>query len=106
MRGDVFGQRDGQIEAQRQVAVPFLETVDLLLRLSPALGQENIRGFDNRGIQRIEGEERIGVPQDLHHALHLHLVLRQKLHKAGEGSGFYFHVQNLTFSLEKVYGSV
>ena len=88
MQRDVFCQRDGQIEAQRQIAVALLEAIDLLFRLAAALGQQHVGSFDRGGIQRREAIEAVGVPQNLHDRLHLQLRLRQQLHKPGERMRF------------------
>ena len=80
---DVFGQRNGQVKAQRKITVALLEAVDLLFRLAAALGQQDLGGFQQRGVERREAVERIGLAQDLHHALELHLRRGQQLHEAG-----------------------
>ena len=88
VQGDVFCQRDGQIEAQGQIAVALLEAVDLLFSLAAALGQQHVGGLDRRGIQRGEAVQAVGPAQDLHNGLHLQLRLRQQLHKSGERMRF------------------
>ena len=88
MQRDVFCQRDGQIEAQGQIAVALLEAVDLLFRLAAALGQQHVGGFDGGRVQRREAVEAVGVPQNLHDRFHLQLRLRQQLHKPGERMRF------------------
>ena len=79
----IFGQRHRQVKTQRQVGVALGKAVDLLLRLAAALGQQHLRRFDQRRVQRGEAVEAVRLPQDLHHPFHLHLRPRQQLHKAG-----------------------
>ena len=42
IRGDVLGQRDGEVKAQREVAVALHEAVYLLLRLAAALREQHL----------------------------------------------------------------
>ena len=87
MQRHIFRQGDRQIKAQGQVAVPLFKAVDLLFGLAAALGQQNLRRFDHRRVQRGKAIETVIFPQDLQKALHLHLPLGQKLHKARQGAG-------------------
>ena len=84
VRGDVFCQRDGQVKAQRKVAVALLEAVYLLFRLPAALGQQHLRRLDNGRVERGEAIGGVAAAQGILHALHLHLLCGQQLHKAGE----------------------
>ena len=92
----ILGQRHRQVKAQRQIGVALLKAIDLLFGLAAALGQQHLAGLDDRRIQRREAVEGVGLPQDLHHPLHLLLRLGQQLHKAREGAGRHFcHVRIL-----------
>ena len=77
MERHILGQGNGQVKAESQVAVTLLETVDLLLRLPAAFGQQDFGRFNDGGIQGGEAVEGIGIAQDLHDALHLLLGDRQ-----------------------------
>ena len=87
MGGHIFCQGHSQIKAQSQVAVALGKAVDLFFGLAAALGQQHFGRFDDRRIQRRKAIYRIAAAQDLHHALHLHLLARQKLHKARQCAG-------------------
>ena len=76
MRRDVFRQRHGQVKAQRKVAVALGEAVYLLLGLAAALGQKHLGGLYNGSVERGEAVDGIGLAQDAHHALKLHLRSR------------------------------
>ena len=73
----ILGQGNGQVKAESQVAVTLLETVDLLLCLPAAFGQQDFGRFNDGGVQGGEAVEGIGIAQDLHDALHLLLGDRQ-----------------------------
>ena len=87
VQGNILCQRHGQVKTQSQIAVALLETVDLLLSLAAALGQQNLGIFNHRGIQSSKAVQGIGIPQHLHHTLHLSLLLRQQFHKTGQSPG-------------------
>ena len=61
VQGHVLGQRHGQVKAQGQVAVALLEAVDLLFRLAAALGQQDLGGLDDGGVQGGEAVEGVGL---------------------------------------------
>ena len=88
MEGHIFGQGDGEIKPKGQVAVPLGEAVDLFLRLAAAFGQEDLRRFNDGGVQRGEAVEGIGGAEGLQHPLKLGLPGGQELHKTGQGPGF------------------
>ena len=88
VEGHVFGQGDGQVKAEGQVAVALGKAVDLLLRLAAALGQQHLGRLDGRGIQGGEAVQGIGLAQNLHHPVELYLPRGQQLHKTGQGAGF------------------
>ena len=90
VQGHVLGQGDCQVEAEGQVRVALLEAVDLLFRLAAALGQQDLAGFDDGGVQRREAVEGVGAAEDLHDALHLLLGRGEQLHKAGQRPGGHF----------------
>ena len=90
MQGDIFCQRNGVVEAQGQIGVALLEAINLLFRLTAALGQQDLGRLDDGrvdGRKAVKGEV---LPQDLQHTLELLLRRRQQLHKAGERAGFQF----------------
>ena len=90
MQGHVFGQGDGEVEAQGQVAVPLGEAVDLLFRLAAGLGQQHLAGLDDGGVQGGEAVAGVGLAEQLHHPVELGLPGGQQLHEAGQGAGLLF----------------
>ena len=82
VEGHILGQGHGQVKPQGQVGVALLKAVNLLFGLPAALGQQHLAGLDDRGVQGGKAVEGVGLPQNLHHPLHLLLGLRQQLHKA------------------------
>ena len=93
----ILGKGHCQIEPQRQIAVAFLEAVDLLLGLAAALCQKDLGILDSRGVQRRKAVHGVGLAQDFHHALQLLLLLGQQLHKTGQRPGSdSFHSKNLS----------
>ena len=88
--GHILGQGHGQIEAEGQVGVPLHKAVDLFLRLTAALGQQDLAGLDEGGVQGGEAVETVGTAEDLHHPVKLGLPGGEQLHKAGQGAGLYF----------------
>ena len=90
MQSDVFCQRNGVVEAQCQIGVALLEAVNLLFRLTAALGQQDFGRLDDGRVDGREAVEGEVLPQDLQHTLELLLRRRQQLHKAGERAGFQF----------------
>ena len=83
MQGNVFRQRDRQVEAERKVAVALREAVDLLFRFAAALGEQHVARFDDGRVERGEAVHAVGRAQDLHQTLHLRLGCGKQLHKAG-----------------------
>ncbi len=100
MEGHIFGQRHRQVKAQGQVGIALLEAVDLLLRFPAALGQQYLTGLDDRCVQGVKPYQLLVLAQDVHHALHLLLGLRQQLHKAREGRGVIFAMFVFSFYYE------
>ena len=95
MQGDVFCQRHGQVEAEREIGVALGEAVDLLFRLAAALCQQDVGRFNGRRVERREAVERIGRAEHVHDGLHLLLRRGQQLHEAGERVWFdSFHFQS------------
>ena len=88
--GDVLRERHREVKAQGKIALALLEAVDLLLGLAAALGEQHLRRFDDRRVERREAVERVGIAQNAHHLLQLHLLLRRKLHEARERARGYF----------------
>ena len=82
MSGHVLGKRDGEVKAQREIAVALGKAIDLLFGLAAALGEQDLGGFYKRRIQRGKTVERIALPEDIRYLLHLHLLLREELHEA------------------------
>ena len=82
VQGDVLRQRHGQVKAQGEVAVALGEAVDLLFRFAAALGEQDLAGLDDGGIERGEAVAAIGRAQNVHHALHLLLLRGKQLHEA------------------------
>ena len=80
----VFCQRDGEVEAQRQIAVSLLEAVDLLFCFAAALCQQHVGCFNRRGVERAEAVQAVRFAQDVHNFLHLRLRRGKQLHKPGE----------------------
>lgn len=60
MQGDVLRQRHGQVKAQGEVAVALGKAVDLLFRFAAALGEQDLAGLDDGGIERGEAVAAIG----------------------------------------------
>ena len=60
----ILGQGDGEVKAEGQVGVSLEKAVDLLLRLAAALGQQDLAGLDEGGVQGGEAVEGVGLPQD------------------------------------------
>ena len=87
VQGDVFCQRDGQIEAQGQIAVALLEAVDLLFSLAAALGKQNLGILDGGGVQGGKTIGGIGAAENIHHGFKTNLLVGQQLHEAGQGPG-------------------
>ena len=83
MQRNVLGKRHSKVEAQTQVRVALRKAVDLLFRFAAALGKQDLRRLDDRGVKRGEAVERIDGANGLHNTVHLHLLLRQQLHEAG-----------------------
>ena len=54
MKRHVFCQRNGEVEAKRQIAVSLLETINLLFGFAAALGQQHVGCLDRRRIERAE----------------------------------------------------
>ena len=80
----VFCQRDGEVEAKRQIAVSLLETVDLLFCFAAALCQQHVGCFNRRSVERAEAVQTVRFAQDVHNCLHLRLRRGKQLHKPGE----------------------
>ena len=92
VQSHVFCQRHCQVKPQGQVTVPFLEAVDLLFRIAAALGQEYLGVFNGGGVQGGKAIGGIGAADDIGHPVKAELLVRQQLHKAGQGPGFdHFH---------------
>ena len=86
----ILGQGYGQVKAQGQVAVALGEAVDLLLGLAAALGQEDLGGLDDGGVQGGEAGQGVGTASALQHPVELGLPGGEQFHKAGQGAGLYF----------------
>ena len=84
MAGNVLCKRHREVEAQRKVAVALGEAVYLLFGLAAALCKQDLRRLDYRGVERREAVDGIAFSERRHHALHLHLLRRQQLHKPGK----------------------
>ena len=97
VKGHVLGQGDGEVKAQGQVGIALGKAVDLLLGLAAALGQQNLAGLDEGGVQRGVGIEGEGLPDDGRHAVELNLPGGEQLHKAGEGARLYLSHIDLPF---------
>ena len=54
------------------------------------LGQQDLAGLDEGGVQGGEAVETVGAAEDLHHPVKLGLPGGEQLHKAGQGAGLYF----------------
>ena len=87
MQRHILCQRHRQVEPQGQVAVALGKAVDLLFGFAAALGKKNLSILNGRGIQRGKAVGGIGVTENLHQLFKTDLLVRQQLHKAGEGAG-------------------
>ena len=81
---DILRERHGEIKAEGKVTVALREAVDLFFGLAAALGEKHVGALDDGRVERREAVESIALAQRRHDALHFLLLLRQKLHEAGE----------------------
>ncbi len=82
VHGHIFGQGDRQVKAEGQVGVPLGKAVDLLFGLAAGLGQQNLAGLDDGGVQRGKTVTLISPFQNGLYPLELDLVGGKKLHKS------------------------
>ena len=87
VQGHVLGQRYGQVKTQGQVGITLGEAINLLLGITAALGQQNLRGLNDGGVQAGKAVEGVGLLQGVHHAVELSLAGGKQFHKAGESAG-------------------
>ena len=88
MQGHILGKGHRQVKPEGQVAVALGEAVNLLFGFAAALGEENLGILDGGGVQGGEAVGGVGIPENLRHFFKLDLLVRQQLHKAGQGAGF------------------
>ena len=81
---NILCERYSEIKAQSEIAVALREAVDLFFGLAAALGEKHVGALDDGRVERREAVESVALAQRRHDALHFLLVLRQKLHEAGE----------------------